>query len=268
VREALTGRSRESVFSVLEDFKVLAPDVGANLVSDAKAAGMRTALVSAGNLRSWTDRVDDDIRVDKGERGAEIDIALDAARDHDLVIHHWIWLDIASHHKRTRKDRYEKALSETSDFLAALEAGLPSDMDLIVTGDHGHNSGRTAHRGPRRADLRRGADGQPAIVHPDERMPVTGVRFLAGAATGLASPSMRVEPRFREWLSDAVGEGLRTVGTTIRRARRIPRALGARRPPPRPRGDRDDGACRCRSVPRRSRGRPCSESRSSTGSSS
>ena len=214
VREALTGRSRESVFSVLEDFKVLAPDVGANLVSDAKAAGMRTALVSAGNLRSWTDRVDDDIRVDKGERSAEIGIALAAARDHDLVIHHWIWLDIASHHKRTRQDRYEKALSDTSDFLAALEAGLPSDMDLIVTGDHGHNQDGRHIEGLDVPTFVAARTDNLRIVHPDERMPVTGVRFLAGAASGLASPSMRVEPRYREWLSDAVGEGLRTVGTT------------------------------------------------------
>ena len=215
VREALTGRSRASVFSMLEDFSVITPPVGANLVSDAKAAGMRTALVSAGNLRSWTSRVDADLRVDRGERTNEIDIALEAARGHDLVIHHWIWLDIASHHRRTRPDRYERALAETSAFLAQLEAGLPADMDLIVTGDHGHDAGGRHIEGldvptfvaARTANLR--------VVHPEERLPVTGLRFLAGAATGLASPSMRVEPRYREWLADGVGEALRTVGTDL-----------------------------------------------------
>jgi hypothetical protein len=215
VREALTGRSRASVFSMLEDFKVLAPEVGANLVSDAKAAGMRTALVSAGNLRSWTSRVDSDIRVDRGERRAEIELALEAARNHDLVIHHWIWLDIASHHRRTRPERYEKVLAETSEFLAQLEAGLPAGMDLIVTGDHGHDKDGRHIEGLDVPTFVAARTNNLRVVHPDERLPVTGLRFLAGAATGLASPSMRVEPRYREWLADHVGEGLRTVGTDI-----------------------------------------------------
>jgi hypothetical protein len=215
VREALTGRARTSVFSVLEDFAILNPDPGANLVSDAKAAGMRTALVSAGNLRSWTDRVDADIRVDRGERSAEIDIALDAARRYDLVIHHWIWVDIASHHKRKRPDRYDKALADTSTFLAQLEAGLPADMDLIVTGDHGHDATGRHIEGIDVPTFVAARTDNLRVVHPEERLPVTGLRFLAGAATGLASHSMRIEPRYREWLADHVGEGLRTVGTDL-----------------------------------------------------
>jgi hypothetical protein len=205
VKEALTGRSRESLFSLLENFNVLAPPVGTNLIEDARAQGLRTALLSAGNLGSWSQRVDADIRVDAEGQPLERKLALATAPDFDVVVHHWIWLDVASHHSLTRPKRYRDAQADTNALVAALAAGLPADMDLIVTGDHGHAAdGRhvegldtPTHVVARSPNLR--------AVRPTERIPIAAVRTLAGVVTGLWDSQMQVPPDAAGWVAAGVG---------------------------------------------------------------
>ncbi len=187
VREALTGRRHGSLFSMFENFTSVGSGPGANLFGDAEAAGMRTALLSAGNLRAWNRIAGADLRVDAPGAPPEGDLALDAAARFDLVVHHWIWLDVASHHAQSRLDAYRDAQADTNALIARLAAGLPADMDLLVTGDHGHAPDGRHLEGldtPTHVVLR-----SPNVlpVRPPDRIPITAIRTLAGAVTGVPS---------------------------------------------------------------------------------
>ncbi len=215
VREMLTGRRAFSLFSVLENFEVTQPGVGPNLFSDARAAGMTTAMLSWGDLRSWSKLVDTDRRFANDEKGDEARIGLELAASHDLVFHHWIWHDVASHHRaqaKAKEKRMSESLAQTDALVAEIAAGLPEDMDLIVTGDHGHApDGRHVQgmdvpttlvaRSPNLVSMK--AAGRP---------PSAAVRTVAGAVVGLASPASWVDEDWRSWLAPTIGPQQRAVG--------------------------------------------------------
>jgi hypothetical protein len=213
VREALTGRPMFSLFALLENFNVTEPGVGANLVDDAKDAGLRVAVVSSGDLRSWRKRADTDLLA-KVEFGPEqLALGLAALDDHDLVLHHWVWHDVVSHHERMGTPAYQESLAATDRMVGELVDGLPEGVDLIVTGDHGHTpSGRHVE----------GLDVPTVVVartpnlkpvQVEGRIPITAVRFLAGASVGIGNSAMQVQPSWLDWLADDVGAGLRQAGS-------------------------------------------------------
>ena len=214
VREMLTGRRVFSLFAVLENLQVTRPGVGDNIMADAKRAGMSTALLSWGDLRGWSKLVDTDHRFKKGQRDEEAEIGLRVAAEHDLVFHHWIWHDIASHHHAKKKGpKYAESLQRTDDLIATIAAGLPPGMDLIVTGDHGHASDGRHVQGMDVPTVlvARSSNLKPMAV--DERIPITAVRFIIGAITGVGSHASQVRPEWRGWLSDSVGPELRSLGS-------------------------------------------------------
>jgi len=216
VREMLTGRRSFSLFSALENFDVTRPGVGENLISDARDAGLKTALVSHGDLKSWTSLVDTDRRLDEdeGEDQREATIGLGIAAEHDLVFHHWIWHDVASHHyaKKKKGKKYTRSLQRTNALIADIADGLPPDMDLIVTGDHGHaDDGRHIQ----------GMDIPTVLVARSPNLtpmavegptPIASVRYVAGAILGIGNQRTWVEEGWRGWAAPVIGEALRGVG--------------------------------------------------------
>ena len=62
VKETLTGRTAFTLFGLFQNFGVGATDPGANLLRDARAAGMSVAMVSAGDLKPFKVDVDIDFR--------------------------------------------------------------------------------------------------------------------------------------------------------------------------------------------------------------
>ena len=212
VREALTGRPVFSLLSMLENFGVTRPDPGPNLLADARRAGLRAAFVSDGDLETWRGLADTDLQAREPFDPRQVELGLQAAREHDLVIHHWVWHDVETHHARRGSERYLASLARTDKVIHKLLRGLPRGVDLMVMGDHGHTSDGRHVQGldvPTRVVVS-SPNLQP--LRPDGRVPLTAARFLAGAVTGLASPAARVEPAWRAWLAPRVGDALRDAG--------------------------------------------------------
>ena len=216
VREMLTGRRVFSLFSVLENLQITRPGVGENLMTDAQNAQMSTALLSWGDLRGWTKKVDTDHRFQKGDRAKEAEIGLRVATSHDLVYHHWIWHDVASHHHAKKNGpKYAESLDRTDELIAAIAHGLPEDMDLLVTGDHGHAADGRHVQGMDvpTVMVARSPNLKPILV--SGRPPITSLRFIMGAITGLGSNTMQARTEWNEWLSDSVGSGIRNAATNL-----------------------------------------------------
>ena len=215
VREMLTGRRVFSLFAVLENLQVTRPGVGDNIMSDARKAGLQTALLSWGDLRGWSKAVDTDHQFKPGQRDQEAELGLKVAETHDVVFHHWIWHDIASHHYAKRqRTKYAESLTRTNALIETIAAGLPPDMDLIVTGDHGHAPDGRHVQG---MDLptvlvARSPNLSPMIV--SDRMPITATRYVIAAITGLGSHASTVQPDWQSWLSSSAGQTLRSMNTT------------------------------------------------------
>ncbi len=213
VREMLTGRRVFSLFAVLENFQVTRPGIGDNLMEDARNAGLSTALLSWGDLRGWSKRVDTDHRFKTGQRDKEAEIGLKVAAEHDIVFHHWIWHDVTSHHHaKKRSETYAKSLVETNALIEAIARGLPDDMDLIVTGDHGHTADGRHVQGMDVPTVMVARSPNLKPIEVPGRTPITALRFLMGAITGLGSHASQVKPEWNNWLSDTVGPDLRNLG--------------------------------------------------------
>jgi hypothetical protein len=214
VREMLTGRRMFSLFSVLENLQVTRPGVGENLIADAKQAGLSTALLSWGDLRAWSNLVDTNIRLKGKQRNQEAEIGLKAANSHDLVFHHWIWHDVASHHHAKKNGpKYAESLERTDELIQAIAAGLPEDMDLIVTGDHGHAPDGRHVQGMDVPTVLVARTPNLKTMTAKGRPPITASRYVMGAITGVGSHASQVETPWRSWLSTDIGSDLRNIGT-------------------------------------------------------
>ncbi len=209
VREAFTGRPSFSLFSALENFKVIGKGVGENLIGDAREAGLRTAFISHGDLRTWSKQVDEDIRPDEEDHAGELSVGLEAAKNHDLIVHHWIWHDVTTHHARPGDERYQGSLARTNRLIAGLARGLPEEMDLIVTGDHGHAPDGRHVQGmdtPTRIVVR-SPNVQP--IKMEGRIPIAAIRYLAGGVIGIGSTAAQSAPSWEPWLSPDLGASVR-----------------------------------------------------------
>jgi hypothetical protein len=215
--EALTGRSTFSLFSFLDNMGVLERDSGANLITDAVDAGWEVAVISRKDMDAWGAQATKNIHVSEPRRSQELEVALDAAAKHQLVFHHYVWHDVVSHRYPVGTPEYARSLEELEAFIVGLEAGLPEGMDLLITGDHGHLDDGRHLQGldtPTEVILR-----SPNVVPQriSGRIPISSMRWLAAAVTGIGSSASRVAPEWREWLGPALGEGLRTSGEPVDR---------------------------------------------------
>ena len=214
VREMLTGRRVFSLFAVLENLQVTRPGVGDNIMSDARRAGLRTALLSWGDLRGWSKAVDTDHQLKSGQRDEEAAIGVELASSHDVVFHHWIWHDIASHHyAKHNGKKYAESLERTNALIESIAAELPSDMDLIVAGDHGHAPDGRHVQGMDLPTVLVARSPNLASMVVQERTPITATRFVIAAITGLGSHASTVQPEWQSWLSSRVGQTLRSMNT-------------------------------------------------------
>jgi len=214
VREMLTGRRSFSLFSALENFEVTQPGVGENLISDARDAGLDTAMLSWGDLKSWSRMVDTHRRFKDGDEDREAAIGLRIAAKHDLVFHHWIWHDVASHHYAKKNgEKYAESLRETDALIGAIADGLPPDMDLLVTGDHGHAPDGRHVQGMDLPTLLAARSPNLARMEAEGRPPSAAVRYVAGAVLGIGSHASWVEEAWRGWAAPQLGEALRGVGS-------------------------------------------------------
>ncbi|MGB0640477.1 MAG: alkaline phosphatase family protein, partial [Myxococcota bacterium] len=213
VREMLTGRRMFSLFSVLENLQVTRPGVGANLITDAQQAGLSTALVSWGDLRAWSNLVDTNLRLKGKQKTQEAAIGLDIASTHDVVFHHWIWHDVASHHHAKKNGpKYAESLARTDELIREISAGLPPDMDLIVAGDHGHAPDGRHVQGMDVPTVLVARSPNLRSVTVEGRPPITAARYLMGAITGVGSHASQVETPWRSWPSAHMGTDVRDIG--------------------------------------------------------
>lgn len=217
--EALTGRTTFSLFSFLDNMGVLERDKGANLIRDAKGAGRRVAVISRGDMDAWGAQADTNLHYTIKQRQAELAGAIEAAAGHDLVFHHYVWHDVISHRNPRKTKAYQRSLRTLEGFIVNLAAGLPDDMDLLITGDHGHLDDGRHLQGldtPTELILR-----SPNVVPQrlEGRMPISAVRWLSGAVMGLGSDAARVAPEWRAWAAPTLGATLRESGAPLERDR-------------------------------------------------
>ena len=213
--ELLTGRSTFSLFSFLENMGVIEGNSGSSLITDAGAAGWEVAVISRHDMDAWGAHATRNLNVTESERPTELAVGLQAAADHRLVFHHYVWHDVISHRFPRGHPRYEESLEELERFIEALEAGLPDGMDLLITGDHGHLDDGRHLQGldtPTEVILR-SPNVDPQRI--EGRIPITAMRWLAGAVTGLGSDSARVAPEWRDWVHPRLGEGFQTSGAPL-----------------------------------------------------
>ncbi len=215
--EALTGRTTFSLFSFLDNMGVLERDKGANLISDAKRAGWSVAVISRGDMDDWGAQADVNRVVGPARRKQELRIGLEAARSHRLVFHHYVWHDVTSHRYPRGTPAYAKSLRTLETFIEGLVADLPPGTDLLITGDHGHLDDGRHLQGldtPTEVILR-----SPNVVagRPQGRIPISSVRWLAAASTGLGSEASRVAPEWRPWMADHMQDALRQSGAPLER---------------------------------------------------
>ena len=221
VKETLTGRTAFTLFGLFQNFGVGATDPGANLLRDARAAGMSVAMVSAGDLKPFKVDVDIDKRFKKGPSQREEKKAEALAQDADVLVYHWIWHDTVAHHARVGTKKYKASVRRSNTLVRDVLEWLPEDMDLIVAGDHGHtNDGRHVQ----------GLDiptvvvaNSPNIepVHLKERIPISALRTLSGAVIGVLSDQVDWDPSWVSWLGAPLGTQARALISS-----------GSARPPP------------------------------------
>lgn len=195
VKEALTGRAVLDLFAPFENFGVGGARTGSNLLRDARAAGLRVAMVSTGDLRLFLKDTDEDVRVPEPPRGTEVALGLEAARQADLVVHHWVWHDVESHRMKRRPAAHTQSLADADAAIGQIRAGLPEGMDLLVVGDHGHGPDGRHLQGMDVPTLLIGRSAN-LVAGSYERTPIAVVRLLASAVLGIVGPSI---PGERTW---------------------------------------------------------------------
>jgi hypothetical protein len=212
IHEALTGRPTFSLFSFLDNMGVLERDLGDNLIADLRAAGKRVAVISRGDLHHWGAQADTVVDIPHKQKGDELPAAIAAMQDHDVILHHWVWHDIVSHHSPRGTAAYARSLAETQVFAAGVVGALPPDMDLLVMGDHGHLDDGRHLQGLDTPTEVRVKSPRLRPVRPEGRVPITAIRTLAAAVTGVGSAAVRVEPAWRGWMAPGVADSVRLAG--------------------------------------------------------
>ncbi len=211
IDEALTGRQYFSLFGLLRNLGPLESGPGPNLLRDARSAGRSVAMVSAGDLGAYDGDVDVQEIFKGGYSSAEMETLMGFAKDHDLVVYHYRWHDSISHRARMGSSRYKRSLRRMNGALAKIERRLPTDMDLMVLGDHGHTKDGRHLQGldvPTVLAVR-----SPRVVGEslDGRLPLTAARFISGVIMGLHSPDSRWEPAWSSWITGRVSLALRAA---------------------------------------------------------
>lgn len=205
VKETLTGRTAFTLFGLFQNFGVGTTDPGDNLLRDAKAAGRSVAMVSAGDLKPFKGDVDTSDLFKKGPSQAEEDAAKKRAQEADILVYHWIWHDTKAHHHRVGSKKYKKSVKRSNKLVADVLEWLPEDMDIIVAGDHGHAKDGRHVQG---LDIPTLVVAKSPNIKPmtlKERIPISSLRYLSGAVTGLYSDQIDWEPSWADWLTDRVG---------------------------------------------------------------
>ncbi len=219
VKETLTGRTAFTLFGLFQNFGVGTTDPGDNLLRDAKAAGKTVAMVSAGDLKPFKGDLHTDDRFKKGPSKAEEERAQERAQEADVLVYHWIWHDTKAHHYKVGSKKYKKSVRRANQLVADVLEWLPEDMDIIVAGDHGHAKDGRHVQG---LDIPTLVVAKSPNLKPltlDERIPISALRYLSGAVTGLYSDQIDWEPGWADWLTDRVGpEALALVKSGSARA--------------------------------------------------
>lgn len=211
VKDALTGRSAFSLFGVLENWGTALADPGENLLRDARAAGRKVAMVSAGDIAAFGPDIDDEERFPDRFEDKQVLLAFRYALTHDIVVYHDIWHDTQAHHDPVGSPGYRRSVARMDQVLNTLVKTLPKDMDLIVTGDHGHGPDGRHVQGQ---DIPTALVAVSPRIRPgrvEGRLPIHAVRFLAGAATGLMTDRMEWDPAWARWLGPGVSAQARAL---------------------------------------------------------
>lgn len=221
VREAFSGRPVFSLFAMLENFQVIKSTFQHDLIHDCKNAGLRTALISRGDLRGWNNLVDKDIRAYSVHNKAkdELLLGLSAAKKHNLVIHHWIWHDVTSHRAKKGSSRYDKSLSRVEFLIQSFKEKLPSTTDFMVMGDHGHTPNGRHIQGldtPTFVAIRSPNLNPLSLT---ERIPISAIRYLAAGITGVGTHHAQLESRWKHWFSSHIGDEIREAGRSLKTRR-------------------------------------------------
>jgi hypothetical protein len=214
IKEALTGKSTFSLFGLFLNWGA-AGDPGDNLLRDARSAGLKVAMVSAGDLTPFAGDLDHEERFEDAYTKDETRQALAYAKDHDLVVYHYIWHDTQAHHFPVGSDGYQRSLRDMDRVVSRLLKRLPDDMDVLVVGDHGHSAdGRHVQGMDIPTVLFASSSRLKSGVVEDARIPISAVRYIAGVVTGLYSNQMEWAPSWLEWMAEPpsgrVGELLQT----------------------------------------------------------
>jgi hypothetical protein len=221
IKEALTGRTTFTLFGLFQNFGVGVTDPGANLLREAKAAGKKVAMVSAGDLDPFKGDLISDDRFKKGPSEREENKAKERAQDADILVYHWIWHDTKAHHYRVGSAKYKKSVKRTNKFIKDVLEWLPEDMDIIIAGDHGHAKDGRHVQGLDIPTLVVAKSPNIKPLHLKERIPISALRYLSGASSGLYSDQIDWDPNWESWLGDDVGP----------KARELVRSGSARAPP-------------------------------------
>ncbi len=211
IDEVLTGRQFFSLFGLLRNLGPLDTGLGPNLLRDVRAAGKSVAMVTAGDLKTYDAEVDDQAVFKGGYTTAEMRTLLGFAESHDLVIYHYRWHDSKSHRHRVGSRRYKRSLRTMNRALASLKTSLPSDMDLMVLGDHGHTLDGRHLQGLDVPTVMVVRSPRVKTLKIDGRIPLTSARYLAGAVMGLHSPDSRWDPGWTTWLTSQVSDAHRAA---------------------------------------------------------
>jgi hypothetical protein len=211
IKEILTGRTAFTLFGLFQNFGVGVTDPGDNLLRDAQAAGKKVVMVSAGDLSPFKGDLDHDDRFKKGPSQSEEDKAKERAQDADVIVYHWIWHDTKTHHNRVGSKKYKKSVRRTNKFIEDVLEWLPEDMDIIVAGDHGHAKDGRHVQG---LDIPTVVVASSPNIKPlklKKRIPISALRFLSGAATGLFSDQTDWDPEWADWLTESIGPKARAL---------------------------------------------------------
>ena len=211
IKEALTGRTAFTLFGLFQNFGVGVTDPGENLLRDAKAAGKTVAMVSAGDLAAFKGDLSTDDRFKKGPSKREEDKAAQRAQDADILVYHWIWHDTQAHHHKVGSKKYRKSVRRANRLVKDVIEWLPEDMDLIIAGDHGHAKDGRHVQGLDIPTVVVAKSANIKPIHVDERIPMSALRYLAGASAGLYSDQIDWDPQWESWLTEGVGQQVRDM---------------------------------------------------------
>ncbi len=205
VGEMLTGRRTFSLLGLFRNQGGRGDDPGPNLLRQARADDRRVGMISAGDLGRYIADIDTDRRFKEPDPDAEMATVRELVTEHDLVLYHYIWHDIVAHRSAADSKRYADSLEALQTLVTQIQTDLPPDMDLMVSGDHGHTIDGRHVQGqdvPTWVAVR-----SPAVAsgRADERLPITVVRDLAGQVTGL-TPAQTGEagPQRAPWAALAI----------------------------------------------------------------